>query len=224
MEFRLCLRNAQHLPDLSPDPRPPLQNRYTGLGFRSIGFIPDLADYEIYVELRRRFLSSPRGRCACFAGGVIGRLARSEITDEDLDFHKGRLAPREENVLLNEIRLWDGHSSTAYWDDALEDQEIDLICGVYEIATGRFENGEHQTSRVSWWPKPNAFSHSGLNIGFWSLDCEYWFQHRLAKIRSGEEKVHTQAEWKNCIRYYRKARDLAMANERIAGEFLSGVL
>ncbi|KAJ7125933.1 hypothetical protein C8R44DRAFT_586766, partial [Mycena epipterygia] len=79
-----------------------------------------------------------------------------------------------------------------YWDDMLADQEIVLIYGVYKVAT----DNEHQTSRISWWPKPHTFSSSGLNVGWWSPDCEFWFSHRLKDINAGKARLHTQAEWK----------------------------
>ncbi|KAJ7465195.1 hypothetical protein FB451DRAFT_1041898, partial [Mycena latifolia] len=86
--------------------------------------------YGVYVTLRERFLESPRGRAALFSGVIVGRLARL-IVDENL----ASLGPSNE-VFMTGVRLWNGQSSTAYWDDTLTDQEIDLICGVYEIATG----------------------------------------------------------------------------------------
>ncbi|KAJ7153188.1 hypothetical protein C8R43DRAFT_846897, partial [Mycena crocata] len=59
---------------------------------------------------------------------------------------------------------------------------------------------ENQTSTPSWWPKPYAFNTSGLNTGWWSPDCEHWFQQRLAKIQSGTAELHTQTEWKRVLR------------------------
>jgi hypothetical protein len=82
------------------------------------------------MMLRNRFLASPRGCAALFVGGIVARLARL-VVDQEL----ASLGPTSE-VLRTGMRLWDGQSSAAYWDDVLTEQEIDLICGVYEIATG----------------------------------------------------------------------------------------
>ncbi|KAJ7085096.1 hypothetical protein C8R44DRAFT_651312 [Mycena epipterygia] len=124
VEFRLCFRD-----DVGIAPEP-LLDRFTGLGYRHVGYKPSLIDHGVYEMLRERFLGSTRGRAALFAGGIVGRLARL-IVDEDL----ACLGPSHE-VFMTGIRLWDGQSSEAYWDDELTDQDIDLICGVYEIATG----------------------------------------------------------------------------------------
>ncbi|KAJ7664375.1 hypothetical protein DFH06DRAFT_986073 [Mycena polygramma] len=201
-------------------PRPPSPPRFTGLGRRRVDFKPTIADYEMYVTLRDRFLTSPRGRAALFAGGIVGQLAR-QIVDEKV----ASLGPSPD-VFLNGICLCDGHSEGAYWDDVLTEQDIDLICGVYEVATGRINKTtqDPQTSQISWWPKPTAFSSSGLNTGWWSPDCDHWFEERLSKIKSGTAKLHTQTEWKRYIRFYKKSHDIAIANERISNEFLRNKL
>ncbi|KAJ7075239.1 hypothetical protein B0H15DRAFT_961708 [Mycena belliarum] len=124
VEFRVCIRHSVGI-----EPIIPIPDRFTGLGYRRKGYKPTSADHGVYVEQREDFLRSPRGRAALFAGGIIGRLAQL-IVDESL----ASMGPSRE-VLTTGVRLWDGCSSAAYWDDNLTDQDIDLICGVYEIAT-----------------------------------------------------------------------------------------
>ncbi|KAJ7080260.1 hypothetical protein C8R44DRAFT_653809 [Mycena epipterygia] len=209
VEFRLCFRD-----DVGIAPEPPLLDRFTGLGYRHVGYKPSLIDHGVYEMLRERFLGSTRGRAALFAGGIVGRLARL-IVDEDL----ACLGPSHE-VFMTGIRLWDGQSSEAYWDDELTDQDIDLICGVYEIAT----DDDPQTSKMSWWPKPHPFSLSGLNTGWWSPDCERWFQQRLAVIKSGRANLYTQTQWKHMLKFYKKSREIGIANEKIAAQFLTAAL
>ncbi|KAJ7077745.1 hypothetical protein C8R44DRAFT_654960, partial [Mycena epipterygia] len=104
-----------------------------------------------------------------------------------------------------------------YWDDALTPEEIDLICGVYVVKT---ENDGWQKKEISWWPRPGAFFLSGLNIGWWSPDCERWFQKRRLEIVRDRAKLWTQVEWKSKIRFIQKSRQVAMANEKIAAEYL----
>ncbi|KAJ6484901.1 hypothetical protein C8R45DRAFT_931335 [Mycena sanguinolenta] len=212
LEFRICIRDRLYDP-----PQLPPADGYTGLGYRREGYKPTVLDFGVYETLRRQFISSPRGRAALFAGGIIGRLAR-----EDVPQARACLGPSSE-VFYTGARFWDGHSQTAYWDDALTDQEIDLICGVYEIATGRVSkiDDEKQTTRVSWWPKPHAFELSGLNTGWWSPDCERWFQQRLAVIKSGTAHLHKQADWKRFLKFYKKSREVAEINEKIAAEYLN---
>ncbi|KAJ6556696.1 hypothetical protein B0H10DRAFT_1711546, partial [Mycena sp. CBHHK59/15] len=72
-----------------------------------------------------------------------------------------------------------------YWDDHLTDDEIDLICGVYHVATGFDRNAirAEQLSTLSWWPKPATFDVSALNVGWWTPACEAFYQRRLAQMR-----------------------------------------
>jgi hypothetical protein len=123
--FMTCFRTDQSLL-----PQPSRTLAYSGLGYRPTGYKFDLLDYHAYVFHRRAFLRSPRGRAALLYGGVVGRIARSEVSVEDV------VAGPTDDVLLDGVRLWDGHSSSAYWDDCLTSQEIDLVCGVYHVATG----------------------------------------------------------------------------------------
>ncbi|KAJ7676145.1 hypothetical protein B0H17DRAFT_945641 [Mycena rosella] len=198
------------------EPKPPLADRFSGLGYRHPDYKPTAVDHGVYEMLWERFLRSPRGRAALFASGVVGCLARL-VVDEDL----ASLGPSGE-VFETGARFWDGRSLTAYWDDALTDQEIELICGVYKIATGTTD--DPQTTKISWWPKPITFSTLGLNMGWWSPDCERWFQQRLLIIKSGNAKLHTQKQWKRTIKFFQKSRQVAIANEKAAAQFLTSVL
>ncbi|KAJ7132400.1 hypothetical protein C8R44DRAFT_537595, partial [Mycena epipterygia] len=58
--------------------------RYSGLGFRPANYKPDLQDYHTYVSIRRQFLRSPRGRAALLYGGIVGRLARSVVSEDEV--------------------------------------------------------------------------------------------------------------------------------------------
>ncbi|KAJ7079664.1 hypothetical protein C8R43DRAFT_910075 [Mycena crocata] len=126
MTFLTCCRFTQC--SMIPSSRP--SHRRTGLGYRPLKYKPNLTDYAAYVSLRDNFFQSPRGRAALMYGGIIGRLARAEAYAEDV--FRGPSG----NVLIDGICLWDGRSRSAYWDDALTQDEIDLICGVYHVATG----------------------------------------------------------------------------------------
>jgi hypothetical protein len=103
----------------------------SGLGFRPCGYEFDSHDYNAYTTQRDlQLLHTPRGRIALQYGGVIARLARSEISDED--FFRGF----DEEIYIVGDCLWDRTSEHAYWHDRLSDREIDLLCGVYHLATG----------------------------------------------------------------------------------------
>jgi hypothetical protein len=65
---------------------------------------------------------------------------------------------------------------------------------------------------VSWWPRPNAWDASGLNLGFWSARCEDWFQKCLDNIREGVSHVQHSStsdtnnpmistQWKHSLKF-----------------------
>jgi hypothetical protein len=102
----------------------------TGLGFRPLNYEFDKHDYNAYTTRRDlRLLHTPRGRVALQYGGIMARLARSEVPNED--FFCGFSA---EIYDVGDC-LWDGTSQYAYWHDVLSDNEIDLLCGVYHLET-----------------------------------------------------------------------------------------
>lgn len=57
-----------------------------------------------------------------------------------------------------------------------------------------------QTEQRSWWPKSNTWDSCGLNVGYWSADCEDWYQRRLESIRTGRAKPMTASEWRNLLK------------------------
>ncbi|KAJ7833894.1 hypothetical protein B0H13DRAFT_1653562, partial [Mycena leptocephala] len=125
IQFLVCSRSKK-----LPSTKLPSRNLYSGLGYRPQNYIPDAHDYKSYVGIRNQFLLSPRGRAAVLHGGVVGRLARAVVSIDDV------LRGPTDDADIDGICLWDGHSQSAYWDDYLTEQEINLICGVYHISTG----------------------------------------------------------------------------------------
>jgi len=116
-----------------PPPYPTLRRGfYTNLvlGWRQQGYKPDYADYVAYATTRDSFLRLPHARAALLKGGIVWRLA-IEVT--------GRFAALEgpsENV-LEHGSLLTLPSGNQLWDDDLSDAELDLICGVYKVYTGK---------------------------------------------------------------------------------------
>ncbi|KAG2100705.1 uncharacterized protein F5147DRAFT_655494 [Suillus discolor] len=70
-----------------------------------------------------------------------------------------------------------GHGGQTYYNDGLLEEEIDFMCRMYYID---LRDGPEV---VSWWPRPNTWNASGLNVGFWSACCEDWFQGRLGNLQ-----------------------------------------
>ncbi|KAJ6501576.1 hypothetical protein C8R47DRAFT_969980 [Mycena vitilis] len=187
---------------------------YSGLGYRPPNFKPDLSDYNAYVAIRGRFMCSPRGRAALLYGGVIGRIARAEVSIEAV--FRG---PSDDFLVdgVSGICLWDGHSASAFWDDCLAEEEIDLICGIYH----RLGQRNEQVDTLSWWPKPSAFDASGLNVGWWTPAWETLFQKRLQQLESGSAVLCTHAQWRHNIKFERKLLPYTEGVEGCAAQVLA---
>ncbi|KAK0185699.1 hypothetical protein F5146DRAFT_937387, partial [Armillaria mellea] len=155
-----------------------LQPCYGLLGYRPANYKPDRLEFATYQALCRNFLTSQRGRAALLAGGILGHIAKDFISDDEV--YPG---PSHDIFKTGLSFVADGEMAPTFWDDALTDDEINLLCGVYKVDTGRSGN-ESQHLFLSWFPKPAAWELSGLNIGFWSSDCESWYQSCLAEINS----------------------------------------
>ncbi|KAJ7100747.1 hypothetical protein B0H15DRAFT_817142 [Mycena belliarum] len=193
---------------------------YRGLGYRAKDFQAHPGEYARYEAIRNQFLSSGRGRAALLMGGVIARLARGVVSSQSV------CCGPTKTVRDNGRCFWDGLSSSpAYWDDVLTAAELDLICGVYEVATGQRDSHRdgQQTRCVSWWPLPGAWQTSGLNMGHWTPACEAWFQQRLAQIRAGDTQceLQTLSQWRNNLKGDWRCMNLWSRNEQLAEAFLA---
>ena len=133
--FRIAVMESTELmrPSVAvvPGRRRRVVNVNSGLGFRPEKYQPSLHDFHAYLaQLNSQLLHTRRGRIAPPYGGVIGRIARSEVSDDDV------LRGPSGDVFETGVCLWDGRSNHAYWHESLTEHEIDLICGVYYVATG----------------------------------------------------------------------------------------
>jgi hypothetical protein len=79
---------------------------------------------------------------------------------------------------------------------------------------------KNQTADLSWWPKASTFAASGLYAGYWTPNCEYWFQKRMSEIADGTATLIKATEWTNKLKLHRPVRKLTAANSRAAKLFL----
>jgi hypothetical protein len=40
-----------------------------------------------------------------------------------------------------------------------------------------------------------------LNIGYWTVNCEAWYQRHLAEIKGGKAELYDSTQWKQKLRY-----------------------
>jgi hypothetical protein len=126
-----------------PGPRPTIQPRPSihTLGYREVGYNPQPCDYAAYEALRNDFLSSPRGRAALLHGGIIWRLAK-DIVPEVAAMN----GPSSEVANTGQAIMCEGKY---LWDDQLMEEELNLICGVYKVYTGKCS----MISENNYWAK-----------------------------------------------------------------------
>ncbi|KAJ7171904.1 hypothetical protein B0H12DRAFT_1040615 [Mycena haematopus] len=191
---------------------------YSGLGYRPQDYQPDVWDYRSYLERRTQLLRSSRGLVALRSGGIIARIAREVVSLED-----GLIDPSD-YPLDHGICFWDGKSAKTLRGEQLTDDEVDVICGVYHVATGQRDpssaNNRQITSR-SWWPRPPAFSKSALNVGWWTPACEHFYQGRLEKLNGGIYMIQTAHTWKEQLKLERKCQPIIEGIERCSAHILS---
>ncbi|KAK7029036.1 hypothetical protein VNI00_014746 [Paramarasmius palmivorus] len=205
--FKTCEANR---PRANPRFRSPAY-----LGYRTKDYKFESIDYITYTHHRNRFLHTPRGHAALRLGGIVGRIARGVISWD------GVIARPAESA--TELRGYGDcvvTESAQYWDDYLTEEELDLVCGVYDVQAEKKRDGTFTVTKKSWWPKPNSWRVSGLNVGYWSSAAEVWFQARLKQIESGSATLYNGRGWKDCIKYVRRSNEIAARNENLADQFL----
>lgn len=205
---------------------------HIGLGERREGYAPGAADYEAYESARDAFLRSPRARAALLKGGIVWRLAM-EFIEPGLV-----LAGPSDDALARGQSLRPTAGGPEYFDDELTSNELDLICGVYQVRTGilnfrifrcllcrlsQISTGYgDQVSHLSWWPKHATWEKSQFNVGYWTRFAEEWFQRRLTEIRSNKAQCKTAAQWYRSIPKKGNAVVLFEKYEEVARAFLNG--
>ncbi|KAG2118592.1 hypothetical protein DEU56DRAFT_918752 [Suillus clintonianus] len=154
-------------------------------------FRPVFADYIVLAA-----------RAALLHGGLIWRLASHslgfDVLPSVLDGISREAVPFGLMLDIN---------GQTYFDDELSEEEIDFMCGTYYLHTN-----DGNVEIVSWWPRPQAWAASGLNVGFWSSRCESWFQLCLGNIRQGVSRERlkftndangpmTGSQWKGSLKF-----------------------
>ncbi|KAK7046300.1 hypothetical protein R3P38DRAFT_3175582 [Favolaschia claudopus] len=210
--FNIVVKHAGFVPSSYQ----PQLRRCASHGVRPEEYVPDRHDWRRYICLLEKFLLSPRGRLALQAGGVIARLARLVIQDSRLE-----LTAEDVDVETAEEHLKKGETSVFY--HRLTSAEEDLILGVYSIKMNQLNHIDpsgHQEKRVSWWPQAGAFFNSELNVGWWTQDCENWFQEILGEFRKNTAQLLNNARWAKRIRGYNAALRASKNLDAICADFL----
>ncbi|KZP22576.1 hypothetical protein FIBSPDRAFT_890215 [Athelia psychrophila] len=158
--------------------RPPV-----GMGWRGVSWHGTPHDYARYWFNLRDWMTTSRARAALMSGGIAWLV----LAGPDYDGYG-------QYVQFN-------GDERGSWDNELTEDDMLVICGVYKIFTG---NGD-QMSDSSWWPKLSTWQGSSMDMGYWSPQCEEWYQHRRALITSGDVggAPKTAQRWREALQGWR---------------------
>ncbi|PPQ81886.1 hypothetical protein CVT26_014330 [Gymnopilus dilepis] len=177
-----------------------------GLGYRPDSYEPTAEDLEIYLMKLKEVLASSAGRALRLRGGLVGRLARELVTDEEV-----LLGPISGKTLLT----LEG-SNIAYVDDVPSPNVLLVVCGVFIMSS---RTGIQQ---LSWWPQESAWSDSGLASDTWTPAAEQYYQERWQDIRDGTAKLFSSSVWRKQLRRFKRViSPIRERVERISEEFIS---
>ena len=114
----------------------PRHHRQVELGWRMPLHHGTVLEYNFYVESHNQLPHCPYGCAALLEGGIIWRLAADGLgsLSESLVLDGPSL-----DVLQHGHAVKCGNNKQNWlWDDALSDQDRDIICGVYKVYTSQF--------------------------------------------------------------------------------------
>ncbi|GJJ15450.1 hypothetical protein Clacol_009728 [Clathrus columnatus] len=190
-----------HIFKTPPTPRPcvPIVLHPPVLGYRNQNYTPTTGDYLKYVEIRNAVLKNLV---------VALLLLEEEFFDPssvvNLDFSQ------------NEHIVHYPTPSDECWETTLTEADEDILCRVYYIYTGKGK----QTTQVSWWPKQNVWARKGLSTGYWTAQCEEWYQFGLKTILEGKAHLRNSTDWANSLSFQKQQTSEMIQNHEKAATML----
>ena len=80
-----------------------------------------------------------------------------------------------------------------------------------------------EAAHMSWWPRPGHFDAGGLNVDFWTRDCEKWFQHRALEC-AARPNIMTATRWRKAMHMQHLLRRTPVKNQALTAHFLANLL
>ncbi|KAI0743260.1 hypothetical protein BC629DRAFT_1296985 [Irpex lacteus] len=164
------------------------------MGVLPHGLQLSLQDYIAYNATLRVLLAGPLGVAALQSGGIIWRLAigvRGGILPVQEVLHSSEGATHVATIhgakfVAHKVSLRDAYK----------------IVGTYRVLNA---HSTEQASIISWWPLPDVWAGSEMDVGFWSSKAEQWFQRRCAELLVGKAKAKTNHAWRKDLKRLGKA-------------------
>ncbi|KIM35228.1 hypothetical protein M413DRAFT_14653 [Hebeloma cylindrosporum] len=185
-----------------------VRSRTFGLGPRPPKFQPERADFAAYENARDDILRSRSGRAIRLLGGIVGRLAVDLVPDYEV---------LDGPYLTNPVVVGT-HGDKEFVDDAVEQRELDVVCGVYLVEGVLMETG----SQMSWWPKHTTFQLTAFAGDQWLPRAEEWYKKRRDELRSGKLTLLAARKWDQSLKFNAaQVLELRKGTERMAAEFIA---
>ncbi|KJA24986.1 hypothetical protein HYPSUDRAFT_135476 [Hypholoma sublateritium FD-334 SS-4] len=198
-----------------PGPRYPLELQCS---FRGCGHVFTALDFQSYTY-RCKHILGEIGRGALLQGGILARIAREFISIESA------LDGPSHQVLVNRTGASFRSESNGYeyWDDTINQTEIDIICGTYYVPTGKLAMVIHKDrmKAISWFPPPSVWAANGFAWLEWTEASEFFFRNVLKNIQSNQFQPLTKNEWRQKLRGFGGTRKLLEANAHRSRQFLN---
>lgn len=104
------------------------------LGWRPANHIIKPSEYPFYHDKLYYFFREPHSRAAFGMGGIVWRLACAVV---DRDFVDNTVLGGPSDEVATHRSTFSFTSGERLCDDNLTEQELDFICGVYKVSTGK---------------------------------------------------------------------------------------
>ena len=95
---------------------------------------------------------------------------------------------------------------------------MDLICSNDVVYTSQ----KDQTPYQWWWPPHSTWIKVSYHIGYWTAQCEEWYQDRLQKIKDGTAQPLTRSQWKTSLHRGHLTRPFFEATEAASFNYFQG--
>jgi hypothetical protein len=197
------------------------------LGWRRKDYVFRPDDYFNYEALRSEFFETQaHARAGPQCGGIVWRLS-----EEVLGVASALEGPSPSAHVSGDILT--SPTGPDFVNDRLTEEEMDMICGKYQVYTGSSNilcyelfliphlGQGLQTSQKSWWPLQSTFLKSSLWIGYWTQQCEDWYQAHKRKLEQGLVQPMGITEWKQFLRRSHDPPHVFEAIERAATDYFN---
>ena len=224
----------QIFPIAPPHLRSPDYTQY--IPYRLSDYVFTVADFLAYENYCRHLVIQSSGRAALLKGGIVNKIA-SQFLDKNVALDGPSAAVVKYGI--GSCFIVDG---IYYWDDNLDDAQINIICGTYICETGKFwllpyqlsysnlfvgqlnsRSAQKQIAYKSWWPTHATWNSAsnGCHTGYWSEANEDWFSQRRHSILDGKAQPLSSSKWRDLLKGIKTSRHLKVYTEQVSHKFVT---